>query len=247
MSSLIAAFANIDPVEVRRRWGVDANQPVLLLLPVDLAGWPGAWPPFFAATSTLKQWRALLRGAREEGLDFARKYWQWTIRGWNDRTLTNSISEFCKKNKAFLLIKGREKDPLRAVLLQKADKFFYDEAHYPATIFEAIAIASLCIVFYSTAAQEAAYAAVPSICVDRPNKDLVKHKLWRRKDSGGPYNYPGVVNWMTIPQMISEFPRRSLADFKIGVRARQDYLLKYNGPADHKASERILNLIGGEK
>ncbi len=234
------AFANIDPAEVRRRWGIDAEQPVLLLLPLDLAGWPGAWPPFFAATSALKQWRALLRG----GAQFVGKYWQWAIKGWNDRSLTNAIAQFCKKNNAFLLVKGREKDPLRSVLLEKADKAFYDDSHYPPTIFEAIAIASLCVLFYSTAAQEAAYAGVPSICVDRPNKDLVKHKLWRRKEAGGPYNYSGVVDWMTIPQMITELPRRSLADFKIDAQARQDYLLKYNGPADHKASERILNLVG---
>lgn len=234
------AFANIDPAEVRRRWGIDPAQPVLLLLPVDLAGWPGAWAPFFAATSALKQWRALLRG----GLQFIGKYLQWALHGWNDRSLTKAIDQFCKKSNAFLLVKGREKDPLRPVLLEKADKSFYDESHYPPTIFEAIAIADLCVLFYSTAAQEAAYAGVPSICVDRPNKDLVKHKLWRRKDEGGPYNYPGVVDWMTIPQMITEFPRMSLADFEVDPLGRQDYLLKYNGPADHKASERVLDLVG---
>lgn len=233
------AFAHIDPADVRKRWGIGADQPVVLLLPVDLAGWPGAWPPFFAATSALKQWRALLRG----GARFAAQYWQWALRGWNDRSLTHAIDQFCKKNDALLLVKGREKDPLRSVLLEKADKSFYDESHYPPTIFEAIAIASVCILFYSTAAQEAAYAGVPSICVDRPNKDLAKHKLWRRKDAGGPYNYPDVVDWTTIPQMINEFPHRSLADFKVDEQARQDYLLKYNGPADHKASERILNLV----
>lgn len=233
------AFADIDPAEVRGRWGIDADQPVLLLLPVDLAGWPGAWPPFFAATSAPKQLRALLRG----GPQFIAEYWQWALNGWNDRSLTKAFDQFCKKNNAFLLVKGREKDPLRSVLLEKADKAFYDEAHYPPTVFEAMAIANLCVLFYSTAAQEAAYAGVPSICVDRPNKDFVKHKLWRSKEAGGPYNYPGVVDWMTIPQMINQFPNKSIADFKIDEQARQNYLLKYNGPADHKASQRILDLL----
>ncbi len=233
------AFANIDPAEVRRRWGIEPQQPVLLLLPVDLTGWPGAWPPFFAATSAPKQWRALLRG----GSQFLAEYWQWALHGWNDRSLTKAVDQFCKKNDAFLLVKGRKKDPFRPALLEKADKAFYDESHYPPTIFEAIAIANLCVLFYSTAAQEAAYAGVPSVCVDRPNKDIVKHKLWRRKEAGGAYNYPGVVDWMTIPQMITEFPSMSSTDFKIDAQARQDYLLKYNGPADHKASERILDLL----
>ncbi len=240
------AFAHIDPVEVRQRWGVNPNQPVVLLLPVDLAGWPGAWPSFFAATNALQQWRAFLRGVHAEGWGFALKYWQWVLRSWNDRTLTSAIRDFCDKNGAFLLVKGRKKDPLRAVLLEKADKSFYDETHYPATIFEAIAIASLCIVFYSTAAQEAAYAGVPSICVDRPNKDLVKHMLWRSGELGGPYNYPGVVSWKTIPEAITDFPSQSLDNFYLDETARQEYLLKYNGPGDHKASQRILDLVGPE-
>ncbi len=233
------AFANIDPAEVRRRWGIDPSQPVLLVLPVDLVGWPGAWPSFFAANSAWKQWRALLRG----GPRFFAEYWQWALRSWNDRSLINAVDQFCKKNGVFLLIKGREKDPFRPTLLEKANKAFYDESHYPPTIFEAITVASLCILFYSTAVQEAAYAGVPSICVDRPNKDLVKHKLWRRKDVGGPYNYPGVVDWMTIPQMITDFPHMALPDFNINSKAREDYLLKYSGPADHQASQRILNLL----
>jgi hypothetical protein len=233
------AFAHIDRAEVRSRWGIPAGQPVVVILPVDLAGWPGAWPPFFAAARGRQQWKALAKG----GPAFAAKYAGWALNGWNDEALAAAFGEFCARNDAYLIVKGREKDPLRTVWAERANKSFYDLAHYPATIFEAIAISNLCVVFYSTAAQEAAYAGVPSLCVDRPNRDMVKHKLWRTRELGGPYNYPGVVDWTTIPEVIDQFPIKDMRDFSLDQSAREEYLEIYNGAADHKASQRILELV----
>lgn len=235
------AFARINPQEVRARWRINPDQPVVLLMPPELSGWPGTWPAFFASEGR-RQWRALTRGVQAEGAQFLR-YWLWALKGWNDRSFTRAVKAFCKANSALLIVKGREKDPLRSASLEFADKALYDESHYPPTVFEAIAIANVCILFYSTAAQEAAYAQVPTLCVDRPNKNLVKHKLWRRHALGDAYNYPGVVSWTTIPEFIQEMPKRPLSDFRIDEAARQEYLLKYNGPADHRASERILDLV----
>jgi hypothetical protein len=234
------AFEKIDPAKVRARWKIPADRKVLLVLPIDLAGWPGAWPSFFVAPAGRKQWRALLRGASEGLLTH---YASWAAQGWNDEALADAFKQFAEHNNAFFIVKGREKDPLRAPWSKRADLAFYDDAHFPATIFEAIAIADLCVVFYSTAAQEAAYAGKPTLCVDRPNKDMVKHKLWRSKEAGGPYNYKGVVNWMTIPQVIQKFPSMAFSDFQVDPQARGEYLEKFNGPADHKASQRILDLV----
>jgi hypothetical protein len=234
------AFARIDAAKIRERLGISPDQKVVLALPIDLSGWSGSWPNFFAAGG-LKQWQALLRSRNEA--NFVRRYWQWALRGWNDNKLANSISVFCKKNDALFMIKGREKDPLRKAWLSRANRAFYDESHYPPTAFEAIAISSLCILFYSTAAQEAAYAGVPSLCVDRPNRDLLKHRLWRVNTVGGPYNFPGVVDWMTLPKVMTEFQNRSIREFHVDQAARQKYLEIYNGPADHRASERVLDLL----
>jgi hypothetical protein len=189
----------------------------------------------------LKQWQTLWASRNER--DFVARYWGWALRGWNDNKLADSISTFCKKNDALLMIKGREKDPLREAWLSRADQAFYDDSHYPPTIFEAIAISSLCILFYSTAAQEAAYASIPCLCVDRPNRNLLKHKLWRVGTVGGPYNFPGVVDWVSMPEMLSDFAGRSLDEFAINEEARLEYLKQYNGPADHRASERVLDLV----
>jgi hypothetical protein len=234
------AFARIDAAKVRERLGISPDQRVVLALPIDLSGWSGSWPNFFAAGG-LKQWQALLRGRNEA--NFVRRYWQWALRGWNDNKLANSISAFCKKNNALFVIKGREKDPLRETWLSRADQAFYDDSQYPPTIFEAIAISNLCILFYSTAAQEAAYAGVPCLCVDRPNRNLLKHKLWRVDTVGGPYNFPGVVDWTSMPELMTGFANRSLGEFVVNEEARLEYLQLYNGPADHRASERVLDVL----
>jgi hypothetical protein len=239
-SAQMDAFESIQPSAVRERFGIPAGQKVVLALPIDLAGWAGTWPGFFAAKG-VEQWRALFKAGRQLG--FAKEYWQWAVRGWNDDKLARVIERFCKNNDAFLLIKGRDKDPLRSAWLSRSDKAFYDDSHYPPTVFEAIAISSLCILFYSTAAQEAAYAGVPSLCVDRPNRDLLKHRLWRVSTVGGPYNFPGVVDWMSLPDLFSDFQNRSIDEFSVDEGARHKYLKLYNGPADHRASERVLDLL----
>ena len=234
------AFANIDADSVRRSWNIPEEKKIILALPIDLAGWEGVWP-FFFKQQGLKQWLALWKGKKEK--DFILRYWRWALHGWNDTRLARVIQEFAERNNAVLILKGREKDPVRPAWADKAFAVRYDDAHYPATIFEAIAVADICILFYSTATQEAVYAGVPVICIDRPNKDTVKHQLWRQAHVGGPYNFPGTVSWQSLPDAIMRLPKQDLSDFAMDEQARGDYLTRYNGPADHKASQRILDLV----
>ncbi|HRN50767.1 MAG TPA: hypothetical protein PLC52_06675 [Anaerolineales bacterium] len=234
------AFGLIDPDEVRTRWGIPQDKRVVLVLPLDLTGWPGLWPHFFQKTG-LRQWYALWKARKERG--FVSTYWQWALKGWNDARLAQAIKQFAERNNAIMLIKGREKDLFRPAWSEHAFGTYYDDKHYPSTVFEAIAIADLCVLFYSTAVQEAVYANVPALCIDRPNKDIVKHHLWRRADVGGPYHFPGAVSWMSIPEAIQTLPATDLGVFVNDTQAREDYLAKFNGPADHRACERILDLV----
>lgn len=234
------AFATIERAAVRQRWGIPQDKRLVLALPLDVAGWPGAWPHFFQRTG-LAQWHALWKARKEPG--FVSQYWRWALHGWNDARLAQAVKDFADNNNAVLLLKGREKDPVRQAWSRHAFRSFYDEEHYPPTVFQAIAAADLCIVFYSTAVQEAAYVGVPTLCIDRPNKDTVKHNLWRRAAQGGPYNYPGIVTWQRLPDSIEKLSSMRLSDFAVDEAARHAYLELYNGPADHQASQRILDLV----
>ncbi len=236
-------FGRIDRDKVRTRWGIPEDKKVVLVLSLDLAGWAGAWPVFFQGVG-LSQWRLLWRGRKEKG--FLKTYWKWALKGWNDEKLADAIKQFANCNNAVVLVKGREKDPIRKAWSDRSFRTFYDESHYPATVHEAIAIADLCIVFYSTAVQEAAYAGVPALCIDRPNRESIKHQLWRRATVGGPYNFPGIVEWKSIPDSIQQLPNMRLPDFAVDEQARRQYLELYNGPADDHASQRILDLVKHE-
>jgi hypothetical protein len=243
-------LSHIDPAAVRHRWGIPLEQPVVLLLPITLANKPGAWSRLFAAHGRLPQTIHLVIGGVLEDWNLVGQYRNWITGGWNDHSLTEAIRRFCDHNRAYLIAKGRLKDPIRPHLLAVADKSLYDDSYYPATILEAMSIADLCIHFYSTAALEAAYAGVPGLCVHRPSPRIkgraerpIYHQLWCTNWPGNAYNYEGVNRWMTIPQVITELPTMSLADFHVEPGARAEYLQKYVGPADGNASQRVLDAI----
>ena len=78
---------------------------------------------------------------------------------------------------------------------------------------------------------------------DRPNRDIIKHQMWRSSAAGGPYNFAGAVDWMTIPDAIRRLPGTDLDSFVLDEDARQRYLALYMGAPDCAASERILDLL----
>jgi len=233
--------AHIDPDEVRKRWNISQKQPVVLLLPITLANQHGSWPRIFAAPNRKSQFWNMIRFG-------GFKYWSLVEHGWNDTALTSAIRRFCDRNEAFLLVKGRRKDPIRPSLADKADKVLYDEADFPPTILEALSVSSLCIHFYSTIALEAAFTGCYGLCIDRPSVDSsgkvpLYTRMWRHGRPGHVYNYRGVTDWWTIPQVIEDLPNRSLADFYLDSHARKAYVEKFLGCCDGQSSSRVLDTI----
>jgi hypothetical protein len=221
----------------------------VLVLPIPLSNLSDYWSLFFMAESRAGQFKKLLWGGVYENPALFFEHFAWAWRGWNADRLNYALSQFCAHNDAFLLVKGRRKDPVRPALAATADVMLYDDAHYPATIFEALAVADLCIHFYSTATIEAAYAGVPGLCIHRPSPfaryggEPPYPTRWWSREAGGPYNFAGVNRWMTIPDAIQELPTYSLDAFQIAAAARRAYLEKYVGPDDHQASRRVLDAV----
>jgi hypothetical protein len=242
--------AQIDPAEVRTRFGIPADKAVVLLLPITLANKNGIWPRFFAAPNRLTQFLVWLDGLKREGVPFALAHWPWVLSGWNDRALTRAIAQFCEGNDAMLVAKGRQKDRLRSWLEETADIALYDEKQYPATILEMLAIADVCIHFYSFAALESADAGVYGITIDRPSPAVTYadrppayHQLWRRKEKGSAFNFEGVNTLMSIPEAIRRLPGLKIADLQVSPAQRETYVAQFLGSTDHRASERVLDLI----
>ncbi len=233
-----------------KKLGIPANKKVVLLLPFPFTNMKKEWSHFFGAPNRIRQFYYLIRGAQKEGLGFAIKYWKWVLFGWNERSLIRAMKKFALVNDAVLVVKGRKKDPLRPWVRENADLVFYDEDYYPATIIELLAVANLCIEFYSFATLEAAYCGVPSLTLDRPSphvslleKPLLHHMLWRSKENGSAFNYPGVAYWKTIPEVIVRLPKLQMKDFALHKRDLKRYLTTFIGPSDFTASQKIFDLL----
>ncbi|MCW5877470.1 MAG: hypothetical protein KIS80_01210 [Anaerolineales bacterium] len=229
----------MDAELIRQKYGIVDDKPVVLYFPINVAYWPGHWPAFFVSKGT-ERLKAFGRGLRDEGVGFL-KYLPWLLFGWNDEALTRAVRRFCDKNNAFLVVKGRRKDPLRPASQDMADLAIYDEEFYPATIYELMSVAEVCIHSYSSAAFEMTVFDVFGICVDRPNLDDLSHKLWRTAHQGSVFNFEGVNQWTSIPQMIHGFGAKSLVDLRADAKSLKDYVRTYVDPGDGSSSERILD------
>jgi len=240
------AAAKIDPTEVRRRWNIPQDQPVVLLLPFPQGVGKGSfWPSMiFGQPSKFRRAFNVLAHRRF-------KYWPDIWHDSTDASVVKAIRAFCDLNGAYLLVKSRKKTPIPPYTHELADKCLYDEKYYPSTIFEALSISSLSISFYSTAVIEAASLGVPHLCITFSADDycgddeLLRGRLERfyTAEEGSPFHFPGVTKAVTIAEAIEDLPQTNLDEFTIEPTARQCYLKQYAGPDDHQSSERLIETL----
>lgn len=232
---------HIDPEEVRRRLRLPSDRPLVLYLPFPLRSNPQTfWLRHVYAPSTRvrQALRTLLAGRLE--------YWPHVTNRWNDRRLVQELRAFCDRNGAVLVMKSRLKDPIPGYARRVAARTLYDLSHYPPTILELLSVASLCVHAYSTAAFEAAYCKVPSLCLAPDAKDmgipgLVSDFVHNGK-RGGIYNWPGIAYWRPLVEAFDGLRQWSLADFPLDPRARSDYVERFLGFDDGRSSARLLDL-----
>ena len=240
------AAAKIDPTEVRQRWNIPQDQPVVVLLPFPQGvGNNAFWPSkIFGQPSKFR--RAINVLSRRHF-----KYWPDIWHDYTDAGVVRAIRAFCDLNGAYLLVKSRKKTPIPHYTRELADKCIYDEQYYPATIFEALSISSLSISFYSSAVIGAVSLGVPHLCITFSSDDyfgdneLARGRFERfyTTAEGSPFHFPGVTKTATIAEAITKLPQTKLDDFAIESSARQHYLKKYVGPDDYRSSERLIETL----
>ena len=232
----------IDPEDVRRRYGLPPNRPVVLYLPFPLRSNPQTfWLNHVYAPST-----RLEQGVRTL-LAWRMKYWPHVVNGWNDRQLVEAVRAFCDRNGTMLVTKARAKDPVPRYTRRMSDGVIYDPSHYPPTVLELLRVASLCIHSYSTVVLEAAYCGVPSLCLAPDAVDMGLQPLWAESvhngDPGGLYNWPGVAYWKPLATAFDGLRRWTLADFEFDTSARRSYVEHLLGFDDGRSSSRLLDLV----
>ena len=239
-STMLDQLALVDRDAVRRRLGIAAGRPVVVLMSLKMAVpepyrrhvWGGG--------------PALLRSARAVATGQTRLVPQiWKGNGYHD--LVEATREFCRRSGAVLIVKSREKNRDPRFLRKSADVFVEsDEAVYPYTSIELMAIADLCVHFQSGAALEAAAASVPSLSVKVPQSHLhgyPGHEEVFGGHEGTLQNFAGVVWGAGHEKAADRLRGRTLADFKIDSEARRRYLERFVGGDDGRSSHRVLDVI----
>lgn len=234
-------LAYVDRASVRARLGLPDGRPIVLYLPFPFESTKQHrefWPRRIYRARRPMQYLSALLGGRPEFLPYARH-------GWNDRSLVRALRAFCDGNGALLVVKSREKNPVPGYLAALADRVFYDQTYYPATMLELATAASLCVHFYSTGLTEAVYAGVPNVCISPTAAEwpvYAKRMVVDALSTTAPsfYNYPGVIYGTSVPDFIRGFPSARLADYPMDLAARGRFIRRFLGQEDVGVAARIL-------
>jgi hypothetical protein len=244
----VEAVRLVDREAVRRRWGIPADQPVVVLLPFPQGvGRKSFWPKSIFAEASRS--RRLFNVLRQGQIGYLGAAW----RPENDVDVARALRAFCDRNGAFLLVKSREKTPIPEYLRAAADKCIYDEGFYPPTIVEALSIASFCVSYYSLGILEATSLGVPHLCIAFRPEDYLDPRAtpaettyfdtFFNRSPGGLFEFENVTRTMSPAQAIAALPGRTLDDFAVDPSIRRDYLQKFFGCTDGKSAVRTVDAI----
>lgn len=237
---------DFDDLAIRRKYGIDDNKKVVVLLPFP---WYGHRFPLISRSSLWTHiiykpesaFFKMLRLLRYRCWDF----WPDIRKGVSDLEVTSAIRTFCDRNDALLIVKGRRKNPVAKHLTKMANHLFFDEKYYPFTTLELLFIADLSIGFWTMAIMESILAQTPSIC-------LVPEcgSIWPECEDfdfgadfspkpGSFYNFKGVVYNENVGDFIFSFGQKTFQDYKLNPGKRDEFIKKFLGYSDCRACERI--------
>ena len=237
----------LEPDVVRETYGIPKNKKVVCFLPFAAISSIAFWPErIYLANNRLKQLFHIVTQRRFEYLPHVRHHW-------DDKTLAASLRMFCDRNDAWLVVKSRKKTPVASYLQNHADLVLFDQAHYPATLFEILSVADLTVSFHSNAVFASVAAGVPHYSIRIPIDDFYDGETDRDRDGRlrmnnyfqrmpeGPFDFDGVVTAADIPEAITDFPDRDLASFALDPGRAKLYVSKFIGPNDGRSSSRLLD------
>ncbi|MCD4832078.1 MAG: CDP-glycerol glycerophosphotransferase family protein [Anaerohalosphaeraceae bacterium] len=241
--SQVEQVATFDRLSICEKYGIPKDKKVVVYLPfpwrVPFCKWSHIL--YKPQNKILKIARLLLRG------DFASipKVFN-TV---DDKQVAQTLRDFCDRNNAFFVVKGRAKNKIPPYLKSIADRVILDESYYPYTIMELLYVADLCIHFYSDAIKESSALSVPNICLGaRDPKDWkccaprfsVSAYSFR---AGSYYNFESVVYNESVDGFVKTFFRKSFDDYEMNPDKRNDFIEKFLGYCDFNSCGRIYEDI----
>ncbi|MEK6624311.1 MAG: CDP-glycerol glycerophosphotransferase family protein, partial [Bdellovibrionota bacterium] len=218
----------LDREKIRLKYGIAPEKRVVLYAPVGMN-----IPDSRARRFWLKAFFYSKRFIRLQNyfakLSFIPQDWRVS-----ERNIVDSIREFCDRENAVLIVKGRVKKPISEYINKVADYVFYDEDFYPSTIIELIKISDLAITHFSSMSFELAHQGVYNINVKiGPTWAFMKKSLCKIFGFGFIFDLEidGLNEICDSVSFLNKIKTKQLDDFRVMASKVSEFSHKYfNGP-----------------
>jgi hypothetical protein len=233
--------------EVRRKYNIPRDKKVFLYIPPDLpyfyhikSFWKRLWfsKLFYPLKEPLKdKAMSILDGINPGTLKSIRT---------TEYSILKSVSEFCRRNDLFLIIKSRVKHPVQEILKELADAVFYDETFYPSTITELLYISDISLNFMSMTTYESVFLRSYSISVQPEvvSEEITEHsRMFWGRDWLDFFVAENVAEIIPGTGFAESFSKRDITDFTIDEGARKRYVERFFTYDDAFSSRRVIDAM----
>lgn len=230
--------SRIDPGEVRRRWGIAADKPVVALLPCAFGQAQNSMPwerMYMSRGIAHRLWIKHAGKMKNAGLGDL-------LRAPTNERVLRALRNFCNRSGAALVAKLRHSRRPDRSTKAVADIILANEAFHPHTALELYSISQLTVGFYTSGAIEAVALGSPYLNIEIesfPN-DFFCHRLLPAHTYCEPMK--GVI-WNVKPRDPRYFAGASLEQYAFDAKARMDYLDRQAGVIDGSASGRFIAAV----
>ncbi len=260
----------LNKADIRKKYGIPEGKNILLYLPFTFNfdathghhssfAWQAAFAGLYIKRKAVKDFNSNafridpLHKRISKKFSYIRKIVtdtqarKWLFNNWNEPSVIDAISVFCKKNNLHLVVKPRIKFDFSEEVYQKADLVIEDDEsqYFPSKLQELCCICDLSIGYFTTAVLESIYCGVPHINLHYP--DTLSHnphrKFWYTAYEGSLFSFKGAVRDTNIPDFITEFPAKDTTHYTMNAQQRQAYMNTYTGQEQPSTAENFHDVL----
>ncbi len=165
----------------------------------------------------------------------------------NELEIIRSIRKFCDKNNLEFVVKPRLKFAFSSYAESLADRIVIDNesSQFPTLFQKELSTSDIVIGSLSSAIYETAMFKIPYINIEIPNlafQSKSDHSFYSYKKNSN-YNYKGVINNITIRDLVKNLCSKNINDFKFNKKRSTIYLQKFCGINQKDFGERVYNIL----
>lgn len=229
----------LDHEETRKKYGISRGKKIILYMPLGLAGtlsdkrsvrfwvdnhYHRGFPPYSSIASSLY-------GRLNE----------WRV---TESKLVHTLREFCDKEDALLILKGRVKKSVDPIIGEMADFLFYDESFFPSTVTELLSISDIFVSHFSMAVWEAINLGIYNINIALGPIADIQTALFRElfsHDWKADLTQEGLNEICSAETFLRDFGHRRMKEFEVNAELQKQLATKYFSIAPGKSTTHFVD------